>query len=61
MRIVVALILIVVVVAGVLLFANRPPREDEGIQSFRRHIDALSPEARHDVMERARRYEQGKN
>ena len=50
-----------VVVAGVLLFANRPPREDEGIQSFRRHIDALSPEARHDVMERARRYEQGKN
>lgn len=26
--------------------------------SFRRHIDALSPEARRDVMDRARRNEQ---
>jgi hypothetical protein len=26
--------------------------------TFRRHIDALSPEARRDVMDRARRHEQ---
>ncbi|MEZ5251093.1 MAG: hypothetical protein R2713_18295 [Ilumatobacteraceae bacterium] len=32
-------------------------RQDDGVQSFRRHIDALSPEARREVADRARRHE----
>jgi hypothetical protein len=41
-----------------LLGFSRRPRQDEGMATFRRHIDALSPEARRDVMDRARRHEQ---
>jgi hypothetical protein len=48
-----------VVVAGLLLLSRRP-RQDEGLTSFRRHIDALSPEARRDVQERVRRREEGR-
>jgi len=52
-------IVVMVVVAGLLLL-NRRPRQDEGLTSFRRHIDALSPEARRDVQERVRRREEGR-
>ena len=33
---------------------SRRPRQDAGIISFRRHIDALSPESRREVMDRVR-------
>jgi hypothetical protein len=56
--VVVIMVLVALVGLVVWLVANRPPRQDEGMQSFRRHIDALSPEARRDVMDRARRHEQ---
>jgi hypothetical protein len=36
------------------------PRQDAGVTSFRRHIDALSPEARREVHERVKRHEEGK-
>jgi hypothetical protein len=39
---------------------RRRPREDDGVVNFRRHIDALSPEARREVHERARRHGQGR-
>jgi hypothetical protein len=52
-------IVVMVLVAGLLLL-NRRPRQDEGLTSFRRHIDALSPEARRDVQERVRRREEGR-
>jgi hypothetical protein len=32
----------------------RRPRQEPGVASFRRHIDALSPEARREVMDRVR-------
>ena len=58
----VLVILIVVVLLGAfafLLLRDRPRNED-GLTSFRRHIDALSPEARREVQERARRHEEGR-
>jgi hypothetical protein len=56
----------VVIVIGVIvlllaavgfLAVRRRPRQDDGLRSFRRHIDALSPEARREVQERARRHD----
>jgi hypothetical protein len=55
---VVALV-IALLVAVVILGLRRRPRQDDGMQTFRRHIDALSPEARREVMDRARRHDQG--
>jgi MprA protease rhombosortase-interaction domain-containing protein len=55
---------VIVVVAAVLLLAigliayTRRPRQDSGLTSFRRHIDALSPESRREVMDRVRPSEQ---
>jgi hypothetical protein len=50
--------LVVVLLAAVLILGLRHrPRQDDGMQTFRRHIDALSPEARREVMDRARRHE----
>jgi hypothetical protein len=43
----------VVGLLGAYLVARRP-RRDDGVASFRRHIDALSPEARREVMNRVR-------
>lgn len=48
------LIAIVVVVLAVLVVVLRRPRQEPGVASFRRHIDALSPEARREVMDRHR-------
>jgi len=45
----VALIAVIVIIGYV-----RRPRQDAGLTSFRRHIDALSPEARREVMDRVR-------
>lgn len=51
---------VIAVAAAVLLLAigliayTRRPRQDSGLTSFRRHIDALSPESRREVMDRVR-------
>ncbi len=44
---------VVLVLAGLVLFLRRP-RMDQGLDSWRRHIDALSPEARRQVIDRVR-------
>ena len=46
---------IVVVCVGVFLalaIARRTPSSDDGVASFRKHLDALSPEARRQVIDR---------
>ena len=45
-----ALLLLVI---GLIAYTRRP-RQDAGLTSFRRHIDALSPESRREVMDRVR-------
>jgi hypothetical protein len=45
----------VALVGVVVYLALRRRRADDGLASFRRHIDALSPEARRAVQDRARR------
>jgi hypothetical protein len=57
----IVVVVLLVIGAGLLLGLSRRPRQDEGMATFRRHIDALSPEARRDVMDRARRHEQERN
>lgn len=57
-------VVIVVALAAALALVvgrRRRPRQDEGVKNFRRHIDALSPEARREVHDRARRHEEGRN
>jgi hypothetical protein len=44
------------VVIGLIVYVRRP-RQDAGLTSFRRHIDALSPEARREVMDRVRPFQ----
>jgi len=51
--------IVVLLVAVLFLAVRRRPRQDDGLRSFRRHIDALSPEARREVQERARRHDGG--
>jgi hypothetical protein len=51
--VVVAVAVIIVVVIGVLL-SKGGSRQEPGVVSFRKHIDALSPEARREVMDRVR-------
>lgn len=46
---------VVVVAIGLAVFVRRGPRHEPGVVNFRRHIDALSPEARREVMDRVRR------
>ena len=45
---------VVLVVAIALIAYTRRPRQDAGLTSFRRHIDALSPQSRREVMDRVR-------
>jgi hypothetical protein len=52
--VVVALAAIVLLIVIGLLAYSRRPRQDAGLTSFRRHIDALSPESRREVMDRVR-------
>jgi hypothetical protein len=52
----VVVVLIAMVGAALLILRLRSrPHQDAGLHSFRRHIDALSPEARREVIDRARR------
>jgi hypothetical protein len=44
---------VLLLVIGVIAYSRRP-RQDSGLTSFRRHIDALSPESRREVMDRVR-------
>ena len=46
---------VLVVALGVKVIADRRRRREPGMQSFRRHLDALSPEARREVADRVRR------
>lgn len=49
----VVIVVLAVVVLGALVFLlGRNRRPDDGVTNFRRHIDALSPEARREVIER---------
>lgn len=50
---------VLVVAALVVLGLGRRPRQDDGIETFRRHIDALSPESRRAVTARNRRRAEG--
>lgn len=52
MTTVVIVVVAVVVLAAVLFLIVGQRRPDDGVTSFRRHIDALSPEARREVIER---------
>jgi hypothetical protein len=46
------------VVIGLIAYTRRP-RQDAGLTSFRRHIDALSPESRREILDRARPLQDG--
>ncbi len=51
----VVLVGVVVVCVGIFLalaIARRTPSSDDGVASFRKHLDALSPEARRQVIDR---------
>ncbi len=58
MTILIATAAVVLLLAIGLIAFIRRPRQDAGLTSFRRHIDALSPEARREVMDRVRPSEQ---
>ena len=54
MTLIIALAAVVLLlVIGLIAYARRP-RQDAGLTSFRRHIDALSPESRREIQDRAR-------
>jgi hypothetical protein len=55
---VIAVAAVVLLIAIGLIAYTRRPRQDSGLTSFRRHIDALSPESRREVMDRVRPSEQ---
>jgi hypothetical protein len=48
------LALVVVALVAFIVLRGRTGREESGLHSFRRHIDALSPEARRGVIDRVR-------
>lgn len=52
----VALAIAIAVVVYMLGRGNRP-RRDDGVASFQRHLDALSPEARRQVIDRVKKDE----
>ncbi len=54
MTVVIAVAALVLLLAIGLIAYTRRPRQDAGLTSFRRHIDALSPESRREVMDRVR-------
>jgi hypothetical protein len=51
--VVAALAVALLAIIGLIVYSRRP-RQDAGLTSFRRHIDALSPEARRAMMDRVR-------
>lgn len=52
--IVAVIIAVAVVLLVAVLWFIRRPRVDQGLDSWRRHIDALSPEARRQVIDRVK-------
>jgi hypothetical protein len=48
----VVIVICLVALAAVVFLVLARRRPDDGVTSFRRHIDALSPEARREVIER---------
>jgi hypothetical protein len=53
--VVVALAVVAAAVAiAFVVVALRRPKRDQGVESFRRHIDALSPEAREEMKKHVR-------
>lgn len=51
----------VAALALVVMTRGRSRHHESGVTSFRRHIDALSPEARREVHDRVRAQQQGKD
>jgi hypothetical protein len=54
----IVLVVAAVVAVGAALVAaqrRRPPRREDGVASFQRHLDALSPEARRQVIDRVKK------
>jgi hypothetical protein len=55
------LVVIAVAVIGAVAYLavqrRRPPRREDGVASFQRHLDALSPEARRQVIDRVKKGE----
>ena len=49
-----------IVAAGIVLFVLSRRRAPDGVTSFQRQIDALSPEARRSVVDRVQKLEEGK-
>lgn len=45
---------VIIVVVIVVILSKGGSRQEPGVVSFRKHIDALSPEARREVMDRVR-------
>lgn len=58
-----AVVLVVAVVVAVVVVAlaasRRRPSRDDGVAAFQRHLGALSPEARRQVIDRVRKAEDG--
>jgi hypothetical protein len=50
-----------IVVAGIVLFVLSRRRSPDGVTTFQRQIDALSPEARKSVVDRVQQLEAEKN
>ena len=52
----VIVVCVIAIVVGLVLFvfARRRPAREQGVESFRRHIDALSPSAREEMKKHAR-------
>lgn len=48
----VGIVIVCVAIVLALAIARRTPSSDDGVASFRRHLDALSPEARRQVIDR---------
>ena len=55
----IALAALVVVVVVVAVVRARRSRHDDGVATFRRQIDALSPEARRPVVDKVQQLEEG--
>ncbi len=49
-----------IVVAGIVLFVLSRRRAPDGVTSFQRQIDALSPEARRSVVDRVQKLDEDK-
>ena len=54
MTLVIVAVAVALIIAILLIGYTRRPNQDAGLTSFRRHIDALSPESRREVMDRVR-------